>query len=86
MLMLVGRFPTVIPTHSLGGVTRNLTMLYGKYHMGARDGRGEIGRYDRYDRCDRYGGYDALKGPYFVGVTGAERWAQPSHNHHHLFI
>ena len=22
----------------------------------------------------------------FVGVTGAERWAQPSHNHHHLFI
>ena len=40
-------------------------MLYGKYHMGARDGRRpwreKNGRYDRYDRDGRYGGYDALK-------------------------
>ena len=54
-------------THSLGGVTRNLTMLYGKYHMGARDGGGVvkkiIGRYGSYDRYGRYGGYDALTNP-----------------------
>ena len=42
-------------------------MLYGKYHMGARDGGGVvkkiIGRYGSYDRYGRYGGYDALTTP-----------------------
>ena len=44
-------------------------MLYGKYHMGARDGRGsekKIGRYGGYDRYGRYGGYDALRNPSHV--------------------
>ena len=39
-------------------------MSYGKYHMGARDGRRstqKIGRYGGYDRYGRYGGYDALR-------------------------